>query len=621
MNCLRLSLRSLTWLCAGGVFLSACGGGSSGSSSLPTAATPTPVGVLPKPLPSVAPSPGSSPVADAAAFVCPTSDSASAAATGRNAAGEARHMLPRRGSPPTAVPGASQLVAVTYDAQTANTQKTTLAVRESALGATLVRSYAFSHANLVTHVLKVPTAKVSSVESSLRLQAGVRAVGVTATRRYAMSVNAPYFPDDPYFTGFSTTVAPTVGAAVPPATFEVGPLEENANVPGQWDMHATRLEYAFAYSQAGNGSGITNPAALGSSSVKIATIDTGQDTTHPELASKIVYQRCFITNNNSVQSTSKFTTDEDGHGTDTAGIAGESTNNRLGFTAAGGNVVLYGYRVFPTPDDNCTNTSSTDPQCGTDTQDIASAVEDAVSNHVNVISLSLGGTGCVNGADSDPTEGAAIADAIAANIVVVAAAGNSTGPPVEAPACDPGVIAVGATGLADGTTNGSGKAGGSAGAPFEYVASYSDYGSPGAAVGSPSAWGIVAPGGDPANGNDTDDLHWVENIWTSTPFMASASDTSFEGSCSGDYPSESGTTDCRVLIAGTSMATPHVAGAAALIISVNPSYQSPTLMKQLLCSTAADISDPNEGCGRLDVYRAMATALGDSNIPASSPVP
>ncbi len=523
-------------------------------------------------------------------------------------------MNPRRAGQSTSPATTAQLIAVTYDLRTA-TSKVALSKRESALGATLVQSFTFSHVGLVTHLLRVPAASTARVETVLRAQPGVHSVGVTgAARRYPTSVNAPYFTNDPYFTGFSNPTA--VGSVTPARTFEIGPLEENANVPGQWDMHATRLEYAFAYSQANNGSGVSNPAALGSSAVKIAVIDTGQDTTHPELASKIAYQHCFITNpDTNMQSSSAFTTDEDGHGTDVAGIAAEATNNGLGFTGAGGNVELYAYRVFPTPDDNCTNSSSNDSQCGADPADIISAIGDAVTNHVNVISLSLGGGVCNDGQDSDLAEGNAVADAIAANIVVVAAAGNSSGPPVEAPACDAGVIAVGATALADGITNGSSKAGGSAAAPFEYVASYTDYGSPGSAVRSSSAWGIVAPGGDPAN-SDYDELHWTENIWTSTPF-----DQHFAGTCSGDYPTDTGTVDCQVLIAGTSMATPHVAGAAALIISVNPTYQSPTAMKQLLCATADDISDPNEGCGRLDVYSAMAKALGDPNPPASSPIP
>jgi subtilisin family serine protease len=235
--------------------------------------------------------------------------------------------------------------------------------------------------------------------------------------------------------------------------------------------------------------------------------------------------------------------------------------------------------------------------------------------------MSLGGDACTTaGVDPDTTEGAAVADAIAANIVVVAAAGNSGTEGVNAPGCDTGVIAVGATGLADGTTNGT-NSNGSATSPTEYVASYTDYGSPGAAVNSSSAWGIVAPGGDPSGDNDLDDLHWIENIWTTTPYMANGNDTSFEGSCAGDYPTQSGTVDCRVLIAGTSMATPHVAGAAALIISVNSGYQSPTQMKQLLCQTADDISDSNEGCGRLNVYRAMASALGDGTPPTPRPIP
>ena len=128
----------------------------------------------------------------------------------------------------------------------------------------------------------------------------------------------------------------------------------------------------------------------------------------------------------------------------------------------------------------------------------------------------------------------------------------------------------------------------------------------------------VAPGGDPNGASDFDNLHWIENLWTSTPYMSSPSDTTYMGFCMSDYPNTTSVTppaDCRTLIAGTSMATPHVAGAAALILAVNASYQSPAKMRQLLCETADDIGDPHQGCGRLNIYRAMAVALGDSNPP------
>ena len=70
------------------------------------------------------------------------------------------------------------------------------------------------------------------------------------------------------------------------------------------------------------------------------------------------------------------------------------------------------------------------------------------------------------------------------------------------------------------------------------------------------------------------------------------------------------------------MATPHVAGAVALILSATGTsgrYASPTAMKTLLCSTTDQLtttgSTQNQGCGRLNIYRAMATALGDPSPP------
>jgi subtilisin family serine protease len=484
--------------------------------------------------------------------------------------------------------------------------------------------------------LTVPAASAAKAEAALRAQSGVLAVGLAGQKRRAFTTT-PYYTNDPYFQGFNASQTATAAAAAKsspqPATFETLPYVEGASVPGQWDMHAIGLEHAYGYSQTNNGSGIVNANALGSTSVNIAIIDTGEDANHPELASKIVRQRCFITNEEgTAQSTGDYSLDQDGHGTDVSGIAAAGSNNGLGFSGAGGKVGIFAYRVFPTPDDSCADPDTSDDQCETDTTDIASAITDAVNAGANVISMSLGGgggvgnSGCLsNGADSDTTEGTAVAYAINHNVIVVAASGNSAsgGEGVAAPGCDPGVIAAGATSLDDGQTNGAGVSyGGTASAPVEYVASYSQYGSPGTAIHSASAWGIVAPGGDPSSDDDEDDLHWIENIWTTTPYESSASDQNFLGECAPDYPNGSlttGTFDCRTLIAGTSMATPHVAGAVALILSVSSAYSTPAEMKALLCSTADQLtatgSNQNQGCGRLNVYRAIATALGDPNLP------
>jgi len=592
--------------------LVACGGGGGGNPN-PVGPPATPA-VTPGTTPTPMASPTNAPVPDAN-FQCATT---AAAAVGfrRGAASSGRgvvRVLGNRGGRPLT----SNTLLVEYDLSTLNTMRPRIAAQMSAHGLTAAREMTFPVVGRSIQYVHVAPAQLQSTTAMLRTLPGVRSV-TQARRARTLTVNAPFFTNDPYFTGFATTVPPSPGAALPSPTASSPPYYESANVPGQWNLHVVQLEHAFAYSQPNNGSGVSNPMALGNPAVKIAIIDTGQDTTHPELGNgKIVAQGCFITdpNPNGKQSTSAFTNDPDGHGTDVTGIAAAATNNNLGFAGMGGNVSIVGYRVFPTPDNTCTG-NNPDASCGADTADIAAAILDAVNNkHVNVISMSLGS--CC-GADATD-EMNAVETAIAQHVIVVAAAGNDNGGntpgytpggsvtnSIEAPGNDPGVIAAGASALNDGQPVGAAAPGPNP----EYIASYSDFASTNT-LHDPTSWGIVAPGGDASSNMDADDLHWILDLWTTTPFDT----TTDAGLCTGDYPLETGTPDCRILINGTSMSTPHIAGAAALILSVNMAYQDPVKMKQLLCSTADDLHEAHQGCGRVNIYRAMAVALGDTNLP------
>jgi subtilisin family serine protease len=551
--------------------LSACGGGGGGGYDGGGGGISTPI-------PTATAQPG---------FTCPASDTTFG--TSRSTASDVRRAVQsaRSASPSTS----STLLAVTYRTTAIAKPAVAIDARVASAGARFVKQTTFARIGRATRVLSVNPSDLASAQAALRSQPGI--IDAAPVRRLHTMTTSPFLTNDPYFRGQPGTSAP---------------LYQTGSTAGQWDMHVIGLEHAFAYSQPGNGSGIVNAGALGSTNVKLAIIDTGEDVTQPDLSGDhIVRTQCFLTDDNGTQSVSSYVTDPQGHGTDVTGLAAADTNNGYGFAGDGGNVSLLLYRVFPTPDDSCTNTKSTDPRCGATDVDVADAIDDAVSYGANVINLSLGiGENCTSGQDPDATEGSAIANAIANNVIVVAASGNAGGSGVEAPGCDPGVIAAGASAYNDGQPNGAGYTG----ANTEYVASYSQYGTTNVPKDSAS-WGIVAPGGDATGSTDPDNLHWIENVWTSTPY-----DSNFAGFCGIDAFGESN--NCRTLINGTSMSSAHVAGAAALVLSVagtNSAYATPTAMFRLLCTTADDIGDSHEGCGRLNVYRAVATAVGDVNLP------
>jgi serine protease len=275
------------------------------------------------------------------------------------------------------------------------------------------------------------------------------------------------------------------------------------------------------------------------------------------------------------------------------GIADSDTNNSFGFAGVAFDAPLLVYRIFPSDPAGGCQVQNPPNQCFTTSADEASAIDDAVAHGARVINLSLGAGGPCQ--SNDP-EYVAVEHAIANGVVVVAAAGNGSGnpplglPALDCPAADPGVIAVGASALNDDNPL----------SIFEYVASYSNYlSTTGTANGGAY---LVAPGGDPSSSSDFDDLHWIQNIYSSDAYDA------LQGkSCNGGLDSLGERNDCTVDIAGTSQATPHVTGVVSLMLAKNPNL-TPAQIATGLCASADPINDRKEGCGRLDAAAAVSWA-------------
>jgi serine protease len=164
------------------------------------------------------------------------------------------------------------------------------------------------------------------------------------------------------------------------------------------------------------------------------------------------------------------------------------------------------------------------------TQDVAEGIDYAVAQGVDVINLSLGGDAVSTLVGDDELYVAAINRAIRAGIVVVAAAGNDSLPICQQPTVDGRIVCVGSV---------------------DKRGSQSFFS---------SAGDIVAPGGSgmPVQGED------ILSTYTDPSY--------FE-------------------IAGTSQATPHVAGVAALLVSAGVRGQ-PAVERLLATATDRGVAGP-----------------------------
>lgn len=294
----------------------------------------------------------------------------------------------------------------------------------------------------------------------------------------------------------------------------------------------------------------------GNSSVVIAIIDSGVDITHPDLTLVAGWDYGVGDSNPMDDAT------DAGHGTQAAGIAAAKANNNLGVIGSAGGCSIMPLKVA-------------DAAGGMSFTSIANAITHAADNGAKVISMSLG----AQGISSDTTVDPAITYANNAGVVIFASSGNYYDPvyvsgntvqnSIGYPSNNQYVISVGAA------------------APAGERKSYT------------SSDGVVYYGS--CYGSATQDDRLAVDIMAPTE-LPSTDIQGAAGWATGDY---------NWYFGGTSCACPYAAGAAALLLSQDPTL-TPAEIRTILTSTATDMTigasvgwDMYTGYGMINMQAAL----------------
>lgn len=326
-------------------------------------------------------------------------------------------------------------------------------------------------------------------------------------------------------------------------------LSNNSSVDYAERNYKTSVNYTVSDERAKDQNGLAVakfPKAwditFGNKNVIVAVIDTGADLNHPDLKNKLVQGY-------NVVEPDKQPIDDNGHGTHVCGIVGAETNNKIGIAGGAPDCKIMPIKVLKADGHG-------------DTVGPAYGIVWAVDHGAKVLNLSLGGP-------QNETVKRAVEYALAKNVVVVAAMGNSAKIAEEEnkpsllkayPAAIPGVIAVGAMDYSR-----------ESGYTRAYFSNYGNWIS------------VVAPG-----------MRILSTMPTYDFFMK--------------FDKKTLSLNNYDFLQGTSQASPMVASVAALILSRYPNYTNQEV-KSKIESTATDIGkkgfDDKFGYGLINAYKAV----------------
>ncbi len=343
----------------------------------------------------------------------------------------------------------------------------------------------------------------------------------------------------------------------------------------QWNMDAINAYDAWQEEQATG------------YNIKISVVDSGVDHEHPDFACD--YKMNVLPGSDTGESDDD-PLDADGHGTHVNGIAGACVNNGTGVVGVAPDSILQPVKVFGYPTGVGFGFNPADLDAA-----MAKGIRFATESGSHVINLSIGDIPPFShlGPDGYPETEEALAEAREAGVVIAAAAGNFDQPTCEFPSLSRNVICVVATG------------------PDDSWATYSDL-----AVNvdrnadEPGLEPVVAAPG----GAGYESLECNEGI-ISTYWRDGA-----HGSCS-----EANGYDW---LSGTSMASPHVAGLAALLydrLGGERSKATADQIVQIIMDTANDLGapgyDPQFGFGRINALEAILSVdpVQHAIYPAPAP--